>query len=80
MEEMMEKGSETLISDIGCGALFCKAALEGTSMNVFVNTKAVVDKQKVTETEAKADAMLAVYSKVADRIVEEVIRRQRGVD
>lgn len=80
MEEMMEKGSETLISDTGCGALFCKAALEGASMNVFVNTNTIADKRKVTEIEAKADAMLAVYGRVADRIVAEVMRRQRGVE
>ena len=32
LEEMMDKGSVTLVSDVGCGALCCKAALESASM------------------------------------------------
>ena len=34
LEEMLEKGSVTLISDVGCGALCCAAALESASMNI----------------------------------------------
>lgn len=80
LEEMMDKGSATLISDIGCGALCCKAALESAGMNVFVNTRTLADKSQAAETEAKADAMLVVYSAIADRIAEEATRRLRGVE
>ena len=31
LEEMLEKGSVMLVSDIGCGALLCKAAMESAA-------------------------------------------------
>ncbi|HQE70121.1 MAG TPA: cyclodeaminase/cyclohydrolase family protein [Atopobiaceae bacterium] len=39
LEELCEKGSRMLLSDVGCGALLCRAALEAASLNVFVNTR-----------------------------------------
>ena len=37
--EFAAKGSALAISDAGVGATFCKAALEGASLNVYINTK-----------------------------------------
>lgn len=44
LEEMLEKGSGMLVSDIGCGALLCKAAMESAAMNVFINTGSLKDR------------------------------------
>ena len=33
------KGSRLAVSDAGCGAVCCKAALQAASLNVFINTK-----------------------------------------
>lgn len=41
IEVFAEKGSTLAISDAGVGATFCKAALEGASLNVFINTKSM---------------------------------------
>ena len=41
LEEMLEKGSVMLLSDVGCGALLCRAAMESAALNVFVNTAAL---------------------------------------
>ena len=38
--EIMEKCCEA-ISDAGVGAAFCKAALKGASLNVYINTKSM---------------------------------------
>ena len=38
LEILGEKGSRIAISDVGVGILFAQAALEGASLNVFINT------------------------------------------
>ena len=71
------KGSALAISDAGVGAAFCKAALEGASLNVFINTKSMADKEYAAELNAKADAMLEQYTKIADDIFASVTARLR---
>ena len=61
LEEMLEKGSVTLVSDVGCGALCCAAALESASMNIFVNTKTLLDREAAAKLDDQADAMLREY-------------------
>ena len=61
LEEMGEKGSKLLLSDIGCGAYLSRAALEAASINVFVNTATLRDRDYATDIEAEAEAMLNEY-------------------
>ena len=75
--EFAGKGSALAISDAGVGAAFCKAALEGASLNVFINTKSMADKEYAAELNAKADAMLEKYTKIADDIFASVTARLR---
>ena len=75
--EFAAKGSALAISDAGVGAAFCKAALEGASLNVFINTKSMADKEYAAELNAKADAMLEKYTKIADDIFVSVTARLR---
>lgn len=77
LEEMLEKGSVTLVSDVGCGALFAKAALEGASLNIFINTASLADRNKADAIEAEADEMLREYSPRAERVAREVTARIR---
>ena len=76
LEEMLEKGSVTLVSDVGCGALCCAAALESASMNIFVNTKTLLDREAAAKLDDQADAMLREYMPRARK--DEVNRRLRG--
>lgn len=78
LEEMMEKGSVTLVSDVGCGALCCAAALESASMNIFVNTKTLLDREAAAKLDDQADAMLREYMPRARKVADEVNRRLRG--
>ena len=73
LEEMGEKGSRMLISDVGCGALLCRAALEAASMNVFVNTKTLTDRAFAEALEAECDAMLAEYCPRAEACAKSVM-------
>ena len=78
LEEMLEKGSVTLVSDVGCGALCCAAALESASMNIFVNTKTLLDREAAAKLDDQADAMLREYMPRARKVADEVNRRLRG--
>ena len=68
IEVFAEKGSTLAISDAGVGATFCKAALEGASLNVFINTKSMKNREYADELNKKADEMLSVYTKKAEEI------------
>lgn len=72
LEEMLEKGSRLLLSDVGCGALLCKAALESAALNVFVNTGTLADRAAAAELERQVDAALERYLPMADRIAKAV--------
>ena len=78
LEEMLEKGSVTLVSDVGCGALCCAAALESASMNIFVNTTTLLDREAAAKLDDQADAMLREYMPRARKVADEVNRRLRG--
>ena len=42
--EFAEKGSVLAVSDAGVGVIFAKAALQGASLNVFINTGSMQDR------------------------------------
>ena len=73
--EFAAKGSTLAISDAGVGAAFCKAALKGASLNVYINTKSMKDREYAEELNKKADAMLEKYTKIADETFDSVLSR-----
>ena len=73
--EFGAKGSKLAISDAGVGAAFCKAALQGASLNVYINTKSMADREYAEELNRKADAMLEKYTKIADDTFNSVLGR-----
>lgn len=77
IEEFAAKGSALAISDAGVGVVFCKAALLGASLNVYINTKSMADKEYAASLNEKADKMIADYSKKADEIFAAVNARLR---
>ena len=66
------KGSRLAVSDAGCGAVCCKAALQAASLNVFINTKSLKNREVAEEMNAKANGMLNKYGAMADTIFAEV--------
>lgn len=67
-----QKGSRLAVSDAGCGAVCCKAALQAASLNVFINTKSMKDNQTAEEINARANEMLSKYCRLADEIFDTV--------
>ncbi len=67
-----EKGSRLAVSDAGCGAVCCKAALQAASLNVFINTKTLKNREVAEEMNARANGMLNTYCAKADEIFNTV--------
>ena len=66
------KGSRLAVSDAGCGAVCCKAALQAAALNVFINTKSLKNRQVAEEMNTKANTMLEKYCAMADEIFAQV--------
>jgi len=74
-KDFAAKGSSLAISDAGVGVAFCKAALQGASLNVFINTKSMKDRDYAEMLNRQALAMLDTYVPMADEIYEGVYSR-----
>ncbi len=72
IEEFAAKGSRLALSDAGVGAAFCRAALYGASLNVFINTKAMADRDYASKLNKEADEMMEAYGARAEKIFDEV--------
>ena len=53
-----EKGSRLPVSDAGCGAVIVKSALQAASLNVFINTKTLKNREVAEEMNTKCLGML----------------------
>lgn len=61
-------GTRIAISDVGVGAAFCKAALQGAALNVFINTKLLKDTSVRQALEQEITELVARGSEQADLI------------
>ena len=68
-----DKGSRLAVSDAGCGAVMCKAAMQAASLNVFINTKTLKDRELAEELNRRTNSLLNRYCPMADEIFEEVM-------
>lgn len=75
--EFAEKGSRLAVSDAGVGVIFCKSALQGASLNVFINTKSMKDRELAEKIDREADEMLREYTMKADEIFASVFHELR---
>lgn len=70
-----EHGSVVAVSDAGVAASFCRAALEGASLNVFINTQGMQDRAHAEALNSRARQLLAQYGEAADDLVRSVISK-----
>ena len=73
-----EKGSVLAVSDAGCAALFCKAALQASALNVAINTNLMTDRAHAAALDEKSARMLAEYLPLADEVYQSVASRLRA--
>ena len=77
LETMLQKGSRMLVSDVGCGALLCGAAMESAALNVYVNTASLSDRDAAVRMEETVDTLLREYLPRAEKIAQCVAGRIR---
>lgn len=77
LKVMGEKGSKIAISDVGVGILFAQAALEGASLNVFINTNLMKNRERAEELNHKADAMIQEGKELKEEIYAGVLAKIR---
>ena len=78
LEELYQKGSRLLLSDVGVGAELAAAAMNAASMNIFINTSSMQDGNARHALEAEADEMLLSFVPRARRISRDVQEQIRG--
>lgn len=77
VERFSQIGSKIAISDAGCAAACCRAALDAASLNIFINTRLMKDKDAAAEFNAKAESMLIEGNAKADAIFAAVRNKLR---
>ena len=77
IETFAEKGSKIAISDAGVGATLLKSALQGASLNIYINTKSMADKEAAASYNKEADELREKYEQKADEIFNRVCSKIR---
>ena len=72
-ERMGQIGSMLAISDVGCGVVFLKGALQSGYLNVLINLGAIKDEGFVEQVNQEMSRLLEDGCKVADATLELVI-------
>lgn len=73
LELLGEKGSRLALSDVGVGILFAQAALEGASLNIFINTKLMKNRERAEKLNAQAEELIRTGSSLKEKIYRGVL-------
>lgn len=68
LDQYARKGSRLAVSDAGVGAVFCKAAIQGSKLNVMINLKLMKDEALKTELNRKMTALEREGLRLADEV------------
>ena len=71
-EELAVKGSKLAVSDVGCGVLCLKAAMQCGWLNVMINLKSIHDAEFIAGVEKELKPILETGEKLADEIYANV--------
>ncbi len=71
-------GSKLALSDVGVAAVCAAAALEGASLNVYINTAAMANKEQAAEYEHQADSLINMYANMARNVYDHVMQEVRA--
>ena len=69
-----EKGRRLAVSDAGVAILFSQAALEGASLNIFINTKMMKDQEEAERLNYLADQLIATGKELKETTYDAVLK------
>jgi formiminotetrahydrofolate cyclodeaminase len=72
LEVLGEKGSRLAVSDVGVGVQMIRASILGAKMNVYINTKTMIKREKARELNARAQSVSEEGIRLADTIYTQV--------
>lgn len=78
LQRLSVVGSSLAISDVGVGIQMAQAALNGASLNVFINTKLMKNTDVAKDFNSKADELLDKGNKLAYQVYAAVVDRIRS--
>lgn len=77
LEVLGEKGSRLAVSDVGVAVLFARAALEGASLNIYINTKMMKDRKQAEQMNEESDELIAEAGRLQEKIYASVLAKIR---
>lgn len=75
-----EKGSVMATSDAGASATLCKSAIEAASLNVYINTNSMKNRENADALNQQCAEYLAKYIPMADEVFGYVVSKLKHED
>ena len=73
-----EKGSRLVVSDAACAIKTCMTAMECASLNVYINTKYMKNKELALSMNEKADSLIADSKEISEKVFMGVVSSLKG--
>ena len=77
LEVLGEKGSRLAVSDVGVAVLFARAALEGASLNIYINTRLIKNREQAERLNKESDELIAEAGRLQEKIYTGVLAKIR---
>lgn len=74
-ETVKQHGNPNSITDVTVGARMALTGVQGGVLNVLINLKDIKDEEYIAEMKKECSVLIAEASKLADRILEEVLHK-----
>ena len=78
LERLAKIGSRMALSDVGVAATFARAALEGASLNVYINAASLTDRALADDMLGKVETMLAEAGAKAQGVFDSITEELKG--
>ncbi|MGX6978733.1 cyclodeaminase/cyclohydrolase family protein [Vagococcus elongatus] len=75
LEELLEKGSKLVLSDVGVGVAMLEAGLKSASLNIYINAKSMMDEKYADEIVNRTEKYLSEGDKLSENIFNQVKNR-----
>ena len=72
-EELVDKGSELAISDVGCGVQCLRAAILSAQLNVIINVNSMKDREYAQKIDRECNQLVEDGVKICDEVYKKVL-------
>ena len=79
LEIIAARGSVLALSDAAAGAILCLAAMESASLNVYINTASLKDRETAAQLDQQSDGLLRTCRERATGIYTQVLAQIRAI-